>query len=112
MIRRPPRSTLFPYTTLFRSLAHETGVPDVVDPVGGSWYIEALTERIEREARALLEEVEAGGGAARAIQRGLFSQAIAASGYEQEKGIEAGRAVGVRGEQEPHRQTNPPVAGA
>src|SRR5213080_852609 len=47
-------------------LAHETGVPEVVDPAGGSWYVEALTERIEGEARALLEEVEAGGGAARA----------------------------------------------
>src|SRR5207249_290885 len=39
-------------------LAHETGVPDVVDPTAGSWYVEALTERIEREARALVSEVE------------------------------------------------------
>src|SRR2546422_11273352 len=51
MIRRPPRSTLFPYTTLFRS-------PDVVDPLGGSWYLEGLTDRIEAEARKLVEEIE------------------------------------------------------
>src|SRR2546426_6195627 len=73
MIRRPPRSTLFPYTTLFRS----TGVPDVVDPVGGSWYVEALTERVEREAGALLDEIEQAGGAARAVERGMFQEAIA-----------------------------------
>src|SRR5947207_13239487 len=48
-------------------LAHETGVPETVDPVGGSWYIEALTERMEREARALLDGVEQAGGAARAV---------------------------------------------
>src|SRR5207247_9659392 len=80
-------------------LAHETGVPEVVDPAGGSWYIEALTERIEREARGLLEEVEAGGGAARAIERGLFQQAIAARAYPQETGTESGGAGGVGGEE-------------
>src|SRR5438132_1583835 len=74
-------------------LAHETGVPDVVDPAGGSWYVEALTDRIEREARALLDEVERAGGAARAIERGVFQQAIARSAYEQQKAIESGGAV-------------------
>src|SRR2546426_2488118 len=39
-------------------LAHETGVPETVDPAGGSWYVEALTDRMERDARALLEEIE------------------------------------------------------
>ena len=90
-------------------LAHETGVPEAVDPVGGSWYIEALTERIEREARALLEEVEAGGGAARAIERGLFQQAIAASAYEQQKAIESGRAVVVGVNEYADDQTIPSV---
>src|SRR2546425_13183778 len=107
MIRRPPRSTLFPYTTLFRSLAHETGVPDVVDPVGGSWYIEALTERIEREARALLEEVEAGGGGARGVERGVVLEAVAGGADQQEKGGEAGGGGGVGGEGEGARPTNP-----
>src|SRR6059036_2212984 len=50
-------------------LAHETGIPETVDPAGGSWYVEALTERVEREARALLDEIEQAGGAARAAER-------------------------------------------
>jgi methylmalonyl-CoA mutase N-terminal domain/subunit len=74
-------------------LAHETGVPETVDPAGGSWYVEALTERIERDARTLLDEVERGGGAARAIERGFFQQAIARSAYEQQKAVESGAAV-------------------
>jgi len=74
-------------------LAHETGVPGVVDPVGGSWYVEALTERMEREARALLDEIEQAGGAARAVERGLFQQAIARSAYAQQKAVESGEAV-------------------
>ena len=74
-------------------LAHETGVPEVVDPAGGSWYVEALTERIEREARALVDQVEGMGGAARAIERGFFQQAIAQSAYAQQRAIEAGESV-------------------
>ncbi len=74
-------------------LADETGVPDVVDPVGGSWYVEALTERIEREARALLDEIEQAGGAARAVERGMFQEAIARSAYAQQRAIESGEAV-------------------
>jgi methylmalonyl-CoA mutase N-terminal domain/subunit len=70
-------------------LAHETGVPDVVDPLGGSWYVESLTDRIEREARALVEEVEAGGGAVAAIERGFFQEAIARSAYAQQRAVEA-----------------------
>src|SRR5207245_11413439 len=54
---------------------------------------EALTDRIERDARALLDEVERAGGAARAIERGVFQQAIARSAYEQQKAIESGGAV-------------------
>jgi methylmalonyl-CoA mutase N-terminal domain/subunit len=71
-------------------LAHETGVPDVVDPLGGSWYVEALTDQVEREARTLLDEIERGGGAARAIERGMMQQAIARSAYAQQQAIESG----------------------
>jgi methylmalonyl-CoA mutase, N-terminal domain len=74
-------------------LAHETGVPEVVDPLGGSWYVEALTDRIEGEARALLEEVERMGGAPRAIERGFFQEAIARSAYTQQRAIEADQRV-------------------
>ena len=90
-------------------LAHETGVPEVVDPAGGSWYVEALTERIEGEARALLEEVEAGGGAARATERGFFQQAIAQSAYQQQQAIESGAAVVVGVNEYADDQTIPSV---
>jgi methylmalonyl-CoA mutase N-terminal domain/subunit len=74
-------------------LAHETGVPDVVDPLGGSWFVEALTDQIEKDARRLVEEVEAGGGSVKAIERGYFQQAIAQSAYEQQRKVEAGKQV-------------------
>ena len=53
-------------------LGYETGLGSVVDPLAGSWYVEALTDRIEREARALVEEVDRLGGAARAIEKGFY----------------------------------------
>src|SRR5439155_24990179 len=62
--------------------AHETGLPEVVDPVGGSWYVEALTDEVEREARRLVDEIESQGGAARAIERAFFQDAIARSAYD------------------------------
>jgi len=74
-------------------LAHETGVPEVVDPLAGSWYLESLTDAIERDARALVEEVERLGGAVKAIERGVFQERIAASAYAQQREIEAGRQV-------------------
>jgi methylmalonyl-CoA mutase, N-terminal domain len=74
-------------------LAHETGVPDVVDPLGGSWYVEGLTDKIEGAARQLVEEVEVGGGSVQAIERGFFQEAIAHSAYEQQRDIEAGQQV-------------------
>jgi methylmalonyl-CoA mutase N-terminal domain/subunit len=74
-------------------LAHETGVPDVADPFGGSWYVEALTDRIEREARGLIEEIEGQGGAARAIERGVYQEAIARSAYAHQRAVESGATV-------------------
>lgn len=74
-------------------LAHETGIPETVDPAGGSWYVEALTDRVEREARGLLEEIERTGGAARAVERGHFQDAIARSAYEAQRAIESGKSV-------------------
>ncbi|HEY6809152.1 MAG TPA: methylmalonyl-CoA mutase family protein, partial [Gemmatimonadales bacterium] len=74
-------------------LAFETGVPDVPDPLGGSYYVEALTDEMERGARVLLEQVEALGGSARAIERGFFQEAIARSAYEYQRDVERGDAV-------------------
>ena len=75
-------------------LAHETGMPETVDPAGGSWYVEALTDQLEREARELLGEIERAGGAARAIEGGgLFQEAIARSAYAEQRAIERGEKV-------------------
>ena len=74
-------------------LSHETGIPDVVDPAGGSYHLEALTDRMEREARALLDQVEGMGGAARAVERGFFQDAIARSAYAHQRGVESGETV-------------------
>ncbi|MGE5802296.1 MAG: methylmalonyl-CoA mutase [Gemmatimonadota bacterium] len=74
-------------------LAQETGVPEVVDPLGGSWYVESLTDQLEAAARRLVEEVEAGGGSVKAIERGFFQEAIARSAYEQQQEIEEGKRV-------------------
>ncbi|HUC41597.1 MAG TPA: methylmalonyl-CoA mutase family protein, partial [Gemmatimonadales bacterium] len=74
-------------------LAHETGVPEVVDPLGGSEYVEALTDTLEAAARQLVEVVEVGGGSVKAIERGYFQEAIARSAYEQQREIEAGKQV-------------------
>jgi methylmalonyl-CoA mutase N-terminal domain/subunit len=74
-------------------LAHESGTAKVVDPLAGSYYVECLTDEIEAGARALIEEVEALGGAAKAIERGFFQEAIARSAYELQKRQEAGELV-------------------
>jgi methylmalonyl-CoA mutase N-terminal domain/subunit len=71
-------------------LAHETGVPQTADPVGGSYYVEHLTDTIEREARALLAEVDQRGGAARAIEAGFFQEAIHRSAYAAQQATERG----------------------
>ncbi len=74
-------------------LAHETGVPEVIDPVAGSWYVEHLTDTIGREALALLDEVERQGGAVPCIERGVFQEAIARSAYAAQQAVERGEQV-------------------
>jgi methylmalonyl-CoA mutase, N-terminal domain len=74
-------------------LGYESGVTQVVDPLAGSYYVESLTDTIEREARDLIAEVDRIGGAARAIERGFFQEAIARSAYELQKAQESGERV-------------------
>jgi methylmalonyl-CoA mutase N-terminal domain/subunit len=74
-------------------LGYESGVSTVVDPLAGSWYVESLTDEIEAGARALIGEVDALGGAARAIERGFFQEAIARSAYEIQRAQESGALV-------------------
>jgi methylmalonyl-CoA mutase N-terminal domain/subunit len=74
-------------------LAYESGVAQTADPLGGSHYVEYLTDEIEQRARGMLDEVARGGGAAAAIARGDFQDAIARSAYAQQRAIEAGEQV-------------------
>jgi methylmalonyl-CoA mutase N-terminal domain/subunit len=60
-------------------LACETGVPNVADPLGGSYYVEALTDGLDREAAGLFAEIEAQGGVVAAIENGWFQRQIADS---------------------------------
>ena len=63
-------------------IAEETGVPEVIDPLGGSYYVEALTNRIEAEVLTILRKVDAMGGTIRAIEEGYFQREIADNAYE------------------------------
>ena len=74
-------------------LGYESGVAQVVDPLAGSYYVERLTDAIEAGARALIADVDALGGAARAIELGFFQEAIARSAYEIQKAQESGASV-------------------
>jgi len=74
-------------------LAYESGLDRTVDPLGGSYFVESLTDRIEAGALALIEEVDAIGGAARAIEQGFFQKRIGESAYELQKAVEAGDVV-------------------
>jgi methylmalonyl-CoA mutase N-terminal domain/subunit len=74
-------------------IAFESGVADTVDPLGGSYAVEAATERLEREARALIDRIESGGGALRAIERGEIQGQIQESAYRFQREVEAGERV-------------------
>jgi methylmalonyl-CoA mutase N-terminal domain/subunit len=69
-------------------IAHETGVVDVIDPLAGSYTIEALTDEIETEARSYIEKIDKMGGAVKAIESGYMQREIAESAYQYQKGIE------------------------
>lgn len=69
-------------------IAHETGVADTIDPLGGSYYIETLTSSLEREAKKYLDEIEKIGGVIKAIESGYFQEKIGESSYRLQKEIE------------------------
>ncbi len=72
-------------------IAEESGVVNTVDPLGGAYAIEYLTDRIESEAEKEMERIDNMGGAGEAIRRGYVQQAIADSAYHYQKEIESGK---------------------
>lgn len=74
-------------------IAYEAGVIQTVDPLGGSYYIEYLTDKIEREVFAYLEKIDRLGGAIRCIEQGYFQKELAESAYQFQKSVDAGERV-------------------
>jgi methylmalonyl-CoA mutase N-terminal domain/subunit len=74
-------------------LAHESGVADTIDPLGGSYYVESLTDEIEAEAREIIDEVDARGGMRQAIESGWVQRQIQDVAYERQEEIENGERV-------------------
>jgi methylmalonyl-CoA mutase N-terminal domain/subunit len=71
-------------------IGYEIGVADVVDPLGGSWYVESLTDEIEKQASAYIKRIDELGGAVRAIEQGFVQREIEESAYRYQKEIEKG----------------------
>lgn len=71
-------------------LAHETGVHRTVDPLGGSWFVEALTDRMEADANAIIGEIDDMGGVVSGIHKGYFRRAIAEASYRFGQEMDAG----------------------
>ena len=74
-------------------IAHESGVAQTVDPLAGSFYVEALTDQLEAEASALIARIDEMGGAERAIAAGYVQEQIAGSAYEHLRAVESGERV-------------------
>ncbi|MEO7714482.1 MAG: methylmalonyl-CoA mutase family protein [Gemmatimonadaceae bacterium] len=74
-------------------LAYETGIPNVADPLGGSYYVEALTDQLEREAEALFRDIASVGGVVVGLEQGWFQRKIHESAARQQWEIEQHRRV-------------------
>ena len=74
-------------------LAYETGVPNVIDPLGGSYYVETLTTQLEQEAEQLFEQIEKVGGVVRGLETGWLQRKINESAARQQWEIEQHRRV-------------------
>lgn len=76
-------------------VAYETGVPDVVDPLGGSYYVETLTKEFENQVVSEMDRIEKMGGVVKGIESGYFRRVIAEDAYRSHKDLELGRKIKV-----------------
>jgi len=74
-------------------LAEETGVASTVDPLGGSWFVESMTNRVEREVWRYLDEIDARGGMVKAIAEGYPQREIADAAYRYQREFDAGERI-------------------
>ena len=74
-------------------VAHESGLADVIDPLAGSYYVEAMTNRIEKEAMEYIKKIDEMGGAVAAIEKGYIQKEIQDSAYAWQMDVESGARV-------------------
>jgi methylmalonyl-CoA mutase, N-terminal domain len=74
-------------------IAYESGAPQAIDPLAGSYYVESLTNQIEAGARAYLDKIEAMGGTLKAIERGFIQQEIQNAAYEYQQAVDHKNAI-------------------
>jgi methylmalonyl-CoA mutase N-terminal domain/subunit len=74
-------------------IAHETGVVSTIDPLGGSYHVEALTNELERQAYDYFEQIERLGGVVAAIKENFFQKEIAESSFRYQAEVEASRRI-------------------
>jgi len=74
-------------------VAYESGVADTIDPLAGSYYIESLTDRIEKEAMEYIKKIDELGGAASAIEKGYIQKEIQDSAYKYQMEVESGEKI-------------------
>ncbi|MDI3534368.1 MAG: methylmalonyl-CoA mutase, N-terminal domain [Thermosediminibacterales bacterium] len=74
-------------------IAYESGVTETIDPLAGSYYVEALTNRIEKEAMEYIEKIDQLGGAPKAIEKGYIQKEIQDSAYNYQKEVESGKRI-------------------
>ena len=74
-------------------LAHETGVINTIDPLGGSYFIEQLTDEMERGAQRYFDQIDEQGGVLRCIENGFFQREIADAAFEFERKLEANERI-------------------
>ena len=74
-------------------IAHETGVTEVTDPLGGSCYVESLTAELERKVKEEMDRIEAMGGAIAAVEQGYYQREIQEAAYRFQKAVDSGEQV-------------------
>lgn len=92
-------------------IAYETGVMNTVDPLGGSYFVEALTDRMEKEANEIFDQIDALGGVVAAIETGYFQKEISDAAYRYQKEVERKEKfiVGVNGFVEENEKIEIPI---
>jgi len=77
-------------------VGYEIGVTDTVDPLGGSYYVEALTDQVEQEVMGYIKQIDELGGAVAAIEQGFMQREIQESAYRYQREVESARTSGNR----------------